>query len=286
MPGSPFFQALNATFGSLFRFWLSNFSIVTCAALAIEWSQDAGAFCMTDLWYYDEGGRARGPLSHAELIPLLARIADPRRVLIWRDGFEDWKAVEDVHEVAQQLFPPPLLGSAPPPPPPAVREPVVDAGDAAEFKNVKPELTGIGGWLALLAFGQVVGILRLLASLGQYYPTIDDELWKRFSTALWGEAALNAAMVGLAVYTTVLLFQHSRHFPSFFIWQTIFVIVMPLVDLVWLASMFAFATNKPISEFLTLEAKEGARMLAAVVGAAIWIPYILRSRRVANTFTH
>jgi hypothetical protein len=240
---------------------------------------------MTHFWYYGEGGQARGPLSHAELIPLLARIADPRRVMIWRDGFEDWKAVEDVDEVAQQLFPPPLLGSAPPPPPAAVREPVVDAGDAAELKNVKPELTGIGGWLALLAFGQVVGILRLLVSLGQYYTTINAELWKQFPTAFWGEAALNAAMVGLVVCTTVLLIRHSRLFPSFFIGQAIFTIVMPLVDLVWLASIFALATDKPISEFLTLEAKEGIQMFAAVMGAAIWIPYVLRSRRVANTFT-
>ena len=60
---------------------------------------------------------------------------------------------------------------------------------------------------------------------------------------------------------------------------------MPLVDLVWLASIFALTTDKPISEFLTLEAKEGMQMFAAVIGAAIWIPYVLRSRRVANTFT-
>jgi Protein of unknown function (DUF2569)/GYF domain 2 len=236
---------------------------------------------MTHFWYYGEAGQARGPVPHAELIPLLARIADPRRVMIWRDGFEDWKAVEDVHEVAQQLLPPPLLGSAPR----AVREPAVDAADAAEFKNVKPELTGIGGWLALLAFGQVMGILRLLVTLGQYYTTISDELWTRFPVALAGEAALNVAMVGLVVYTTVLLFRHSRHFPRFFIWQSIFVIVMPLVDLVWLALIFALATDKPIAEFLTLEDKEGVRMFAAVTGAAIWISYILRSRRVANTFT-
>jgi hypothetical protein len=237
---------------------------------------------MTDFWYYGDGGQARGPLSHAELILLLARIADPRRVLIWRDGFEDWKAVEDVHEVAQQLFPPPPLVSAPPP---AVRAPIVDAGDAAEFKNVKPELTGIGGWLGLLAFGQVLGILRSLVLLGQYYTTLDGEFWKRFPVALWGEAALNAAIVCLVVYTTVLLIRHSRHFPRFFIWQTIFVIMMPLVDRVWIALIFAPATNKPISEFLTFEAKEGAQMFVAVIGAAIWIPYILRSRRVANTFT-
>lgn len=241
---------------------------------------------MTNFWYYGEGGQARGPVSDAELIPLLARIADPRRVMIWRDGFEDWKAVEDVREVAQQLFPPPLVGSAPPHPPPAVREPVVDAADAAELKNVKPELTGIGGWLGLLAFGQVVGILRMPVSLGQYYTTmINAELWEKFPTALWGEAALNAAMVGLAACTTVLLFRHSRHFPSFFVGQAIFAIVMPLVNLVWLASVFALATDKPFSEFLTLDAKERVQMFAAVIGAAIWIPYVLRSRRVANTFT-
>jgi hypothetical protein len=61
--------------------------------------------------------------------------------------------------------------------------------------------------------------------------------------------------------------------------------MMPLVDRVWIALIFAPATNKPISEFLTFEAKEGAQMFVAVIGAAIWIPYILRSRRVANTFT-
>jgi hypothetical protein len=43
---------------------------------------------MTELWYYAEGEEARGPLSLSELVPLLARIADPRRVMVWRHGFE------------------------------------------------------------------------------------------------------------------------------------------------------------------------------------------------------
>ena len=251
--------------------------------LAIECGHDAGAFWVTHFWYYGEEGQARGPVPEAELIPLLARSADPRRVMIWRDGFDGWKAVEDVHEVAQQLFSPSRSRSAPPPL--AVREPAVSAADAAEFKNVKPELTGIGGWLALLAFGQVVGVPRLVVSLGQYYTTISDELWQRFPVALLGEAALNAAMVGLVVWTTVLLFQHSRRFPNFFIGQMIFTIVLPFVDLVWLASNFALATDKPISEFLTIEAAERLQIFGVVFSAAIWIPYVLRSRRVANTFT-
>jgi GYF domain 2 len=46
---------------------------------------------MTELWYYAEGEEARGPLSLPELVPLLSRIADPRRVMVWRHGFEEWK---------------------------------------------------------------------------------------------------------------------------------------------------------------------------------------------------
>ena len=127
---------------------------------------------------------------------------------------------------------------------------MVDAADAAEFKNVKPELTGIGGWLGLLAFGQVVGLLRLFVSMGQYYTTLDDELWKRFPTAIWGEAVLNAMAVLLAVYTTVLLFRHSRHFPRFFILQMIGVILLPFIDLLWVASMIALAMNEPVSKLI------------------------------------
>ena len=126
------------------------------------------------LWYYAEGAEAHGPLSLAELVPLLSRIADLRQVKLWRHGFDDWKAVEEVREVAQRVVrPPPSASASPPLPPPTDRGPVVDAADAAEFEDVKPELKGVSGWLGLLAFGQVVGIARLMWSLGLYYTTID-----------------------------------------------------------------------------------------------------------------
>jgi hypothetical protein len=103
---------------------------------------------MTDLWYYAEGEKTRGPLSIDELIPLLVRISDPRRIMIWRHGLDDWKPVDEVREVAQQVFRPPPLKPGPPPIPPAsaplVRQPVVDAEDTAHFKDVKPELGPIG----------------------------------------------------------------------------------------------------------------------------------------------
>src|SRR5258708_38658009 len=125
---------------------------------------------MTDLWYYAKGEKPAGQLSNDELIPLLVRISDPRCIMIWRHGFDDWKPVEEVREVAQQLFRPPPLKPRPLPIPPGsaplVREPVVDAEDAAHFKDVKPELTGLGGWVAPVGLWQGSGVLRFLYSLG------------------------------------------------------------------------------------------------------------------------
>jgi hypothetical protein len=77
--------------------------------------------------------------------------------MVWRHGFDDWKPADEVSEVAQQLFRPPPLRPGPPPVP-TIREPAVPVEDAVEFKNVRPPLTGIGGWLGLLAFGQVIGM--------------------------------------------------------------------------------------------------------------------------------
>ena len=215
------------------------------------------------LWYYAEGAEAHGPLSLAELVPLLSRIADLRQVKLWRHGFDDWKAVEEVREVAQRVVrPPPSASASPPLPPPTDRGPVVDAADAAEFEDVKPELKAVSGWLGLLAFGQVVGIARLMWSVGLYYTTIDERVLGAISDTHLGRDGIERRDDLPLVYTTVLLFRHSRHFPRIFIWQMIFVICLPLVNLLWVASIISLATSTSFSEHLTIEPKEGARMVA------------------------
>jgi hypothetical protein len=58
--------------------------------------------------------------------------------MIWRHGFDEWKAAEDVREVAQQLFRPPPFRHQPPVPRVAVasaaRGPVVEVEEAAKSK--------------------------------------------------------------------------------------------------------------------------------------------------------
>ncbi|MGY0570987.1 DUF2569 domain-containing protein [Bradyrhizobium sp. RDM12] len=149
---------------------------------------------------------------------------------------------------------------------------------------MQPPLKGIGGWLAFVAFGQVVGILRLIVSVGQYVQSVSDDVWKRFPTAVWGDIVMYILLIILCIYTASLLFSHSRRFPKFFIAQLVCAIVLPIVDLFWIAGIFSISLNRPMSEFMKLEPQVVGQIFSGVVGAAIWISYVLRSRRVANTF--
>lgn len=243
---------------------------------------------MTDLWYYAEDEKASGPLHIDELVPLLVRIADPQRIMIWRYGFDDWRPLEDVREVAQHIFQPPPIKSRQPKllsaPVALVREPAVDAEDAAYFKNVEPGPVGLGGWLILVGIGQIVGNLRFLTSMGEYYGKMDERLFAKFPAVMWGEAAMNGAFFLLFLYTTILFFQKSRNFPKFFILQFIAAFLLPIASLIWAAVMIASVTGKPTSEFLSMDSKDGAQLVSILIGAVIWIPYIRKSRRVANTF--
>jgi len=146
-------------------------------------------------------------------------------------------------------------------------------------------MTGISGWLALLAFGQVMGILRLIFNVGQYVQSIDDKVWTYFPTVIWSEMLVNAAMIGFAIWTTVHLFRHSHRFPAFFIVQMICAVLMPLVDLLCVASFFSAALNRPFSDFFIIEPRQVGQTVVGAISATIWITYVLRSRRVANTFT-
>jgi hypothetical protein len=239
---------------------------------------------MADLWFYAEGGQQRGPVPISELLPLLAGIADSRRVLVWREGLESWKPVEEVREIAEQLLRAQPLDSAPPPV--AVsREAAVLAEDAAAFRDVQSEMTGISGWLALLAFGQVMGILRLIFNVVQYVQSISVEVWTYFPTVIWTEVLLNAALIGLVIWTTVLLFRHSHRFPAFFIVQMICAVLLPLADVLCVASFFSAALNRPFSDFFVIGAQQIGGTIFTAISATIWITYVLRSSRVANTFT-
>jgi hypothetical protein len=64
---------------------------------------------MSDFWYYAKGDETHGPITFDQLINLLAQLPTSKGVLVWREGFTDWTAAENVREIVQKLIRPPPL---------------------------------------------------------------------------------------------------------------------------------------------------------------------------------
>ncbi|WP_315833033.1 DUF2569 family protein [Bradyrhizobium prioriisuperbiae] len=118
-----------------------------------------------------------------------------------------------------------------------------------------------------------------------YYAEVDGKLFQQFPIALYGEAALNLALLALFSYGAFLFFRKSRKFPLYFIYQWLAAIFVPLAAALWVVVTLSAATGQSMSEVAKFDSKEVGRLVATAVAALIWIPYILKSRRVANTFT-
>jgi hypothetical protein len=62
-----------------------------------------------EAWYYVDSGLRIGPISLQGLRETLVTLPDAKNVLVWGEGFPDWKIAGDVKELrARSLTPPPL----------------------------------------------------------------------------------------------------------------------------------------------------------------------------------
>jgi hypothetical protein len=244
---------------------------------------------MSDQWYYAEGDTTRGPMSAADLVAALSTRPDPRKTLLWRHGFNGWQPAVLVPEIAAQLPPPPR---PPPPPPPPLPpppgpppQPRVATSTDAPTPDDAARLSGIAGWLVLVAIGQVLVPARTALDLGRYFVSdLDSELFQRFPVTFYGEIALNVAFTAFVICTAILFFGHSRKFPRFFIMEWILLAALPLIDAVWVAFTLSAYSAGSFADNFTIEPREGAQVVAAILFGSIWTAYVLRSRRVANTF--
>ena len=158
------------------------------------------------------------------------------------------------------------------------------AAVALDGSMAAAEPRGIGGWLLLVALGQVVGPLQLIVSLGHYLEPESAELFDLYPLAMVGEVAINLVLLLLALTTAVLFFARSRYFPRLFIVELVVIPVFAILGTLWIAFAFSYQLDAPFSEFLIVERQDLVQLGLAVVAALIWIPYTLKSRRVKNTF--
>jgi hypothetical protein len=94
------------------------------------------------------------------------------------------------------------------------------------------------------------------------------------------------SLLALICYTTYLFFQKSILFPKFFIYEYIATILFYPIDWIFSAATLNTYTGQSIGTLLgTMMAPDAVgAWIAAIIIAAIWIPYIKLSKRVANTF--
>ncbi|MBN8977226.1 MAG: DUF4339 domain-containing protein [Rhizobiales bacterium] len=63
----------------------------------------------TGKWYYADYNGQRGPLSFEKLKAHLLSTPNAENVLVWTDGFKDWRRVGDIADLQEHVASPPPL---------------------------------------------------------------------------------------------------------------------------------------------------------------------------------
>ena len=152
------------------------------------------------------------------------------------------------------------------------------------------KLEGIGGWLILVLIGLVVSPIRIgMHAYQNFAPIFSDGTWEALTSPsseayhkLWAplisfEIAGNIAIILLGLVTLYFFVTKSRHTPRVAIAWLLTGVVFVIGDF-FLADLIPLIAAQPTGADTI---KEVARSL---IGAAIWVPYFLVSKRVKATF--
>lgn len=152
-------------------------------------------------------------------------------------------------------------------------------------------LKGLRGWLVLLGFGLVFGVIRLIIELiNLYKPYINTNLFdilanpasekyiSNFKFLFYFEIIYNVFLILFMIYTIYLFFTCSKKFPP----RLIFILLVHLVYY----PLDAIAASIVIPNQSAFDAATMKDLFKSVVYAAVWIPYLIKSERVKNTFVN
>jgi len=161
----------------------------------------------------------------------------------------------------------------------------VDSSTSVEDQNLK----GLGGWLILVGLGVVISPIRMLAQVVPIYqPIFADGTFglltdpnSEYYTPYLGlyiitEILFNAAFILGSVYLIYLFFAKHYLFPKIYILLLAGSAMFILAD-AWVGSFFF--PGEPM-----MDEETGAEFGRVMIGALIWIPYMLVSKRVKLTF--
>lgn len=218
-------------------------------------------------WFYSHNGTSHeGPVGTERLQGMLREGALAQGALIWRPGFAEWRGVETAAGLvfldAQSA---PLQTDVAPPPLPALR------GAA---------LTGIGGWLLVPAVGLVIAPIRMAVDIVQAFGLLGEYLREGPAAIATTDGAfiigvilVEIPLIAFQAWVATLFFRKKRLLPNAMTALIITRVAWAIIPLV-AADMIAGDDGVGAPGYVA----------AALIMAAIWIPYFRTSRRVKNTF--
>jgi hypothetical protein len=156
---------------------------------------------------------------------------------------------------------------------------------------MEKDLNGLRGWLILIGLGIVLTPIRMVGQVAPQYIDIfnsADEFGLLINSAsehyvpflhslIIGEMLVNLLVLSGWLYAAYLFFSKQKIFPKWYIGLQVSTLV-----LIALSSVF---TSLVIEEVRAFDPETTKELGKQVVAMAIWIPYMLVSKRVKATFT-
>lgn len=145
------------------------------------------------------------------------------------------------------------------------------------------QLRGVGGWLAFLIYSRlwasapwsVVTTLGEIRKAEDLNPAvIGSPIWEQMQISTWATVLFGVA---ICVITSLLMLKHHE-------WGSVRAMIAGL----WVAGPLVTAANLAICAWIAKISLWGPASYAATIPtlfpAIVWTAYLLRSRRVANTY--
>ncbi|MCA0279630.1 MAG: DUF2569 domain-containing protein [Proteobacteria bacterium] len=145
---------------------------------------------------------------------------------------------------------------------------------------------GLGGWLILPLLGLFGSPLLGLAQISTYANVA--EAWPYLTAGqasfVVTEVAVNVVLLFVApVVLLVFAFKRLQMFPG---WYIIWIAISPLVQIGDALVAYAMFPETLADATGAFDKETTRAIVRSIIGAAIWIPYMMRSERVANTFVN
>ena len=159
----------------------------------------------------------------------------------------------------------------------------------SEEQSLPSQPPQIGGWLIVIAVGLVTSLIQNLNQLPQLLGALGGPIWARLTTPssplyhpYWKTAIIYAAITGcfyvaMNVFTLILFFGRGRLFPK------LTVALIPSIFILSLAGYYFVGLIPGVAD-RPAHVSNGHFLIIKFVALHVWIPYLLVSKRVKQTF--